>query len=83
MRVEKCGNKKIGEGKCRKLGVYGIDENSLAFIYSYSKKAMNSGGARGGLGGHSPPSEHASPRRKVKSDFSEIFGIYSTLKAIF
>ena len=27
------------------------------------------GGARGGLGGYNPPSEHASPRRKVKSDF--------------
>ena len=42
-----------------------------------------SGGARGGLGGYSPPSEHASPRRKVKSTFSEIFGIHSTLKTIF
>ena len=30
-----------------------------------------------------PPSEHGSPRWKVKSDFSEIFGIHSTLKAIF
>ena len=29
----------------------------------------NRGGARGGLGGYSPSSEHASPRRKVKSDF--------------
>ena len=27
------------------------------------------GGARGGLGGYSPPSKHASPRRKVKRDF--------------
>ena len=29
------------------------------------------GGARGRLGGYSPPSEHASPRRKLNSD---VFG---------
>ena len=41
-------------------------------------------GARGGLERDiAPPLEHASSRRKVKSDFSEIFGIYSTLKTIF
>ena len=34
------------------------------------------GGAKGGLGGYSSPSEHASPRWKVKAIFSEIFGIY-------
>ena len=34
-----------------------------------SKPLWYSGGTRGGLGGYSPPSEHASPRRKVKSDF--------------
>ena len=30
-------------------------------------------GARGGLGGYSPPTEHASPRLKVKSDFFRRF----------
>ena len=34
--------------------------------------------------GYSPlPSGHASPRRKVKSDFFGDFGIYSTLNTIF
>ena len=31
------------------------------------------GGARRGLGGYSPPLEHTSPRRKVKSDFFRRF----------
>ena len=30
---------------------------------------LGKGGARGGLGGYSPPSEHARPRLKVKNDF--------------
>ena len=39
------------------------------------------GGARGWLGAIALSSEHTSPRRKAI--FSEIFGIYSTLKTIF
>ena len=38
--------------------------------------SLGSSTARGGLWGYSP-------RRKVKSDFLEIFGIYSTLRTIF
>ena len=38
----------------------------------------------GGLGAVAPPSEHASPPvRRWKAIFSEIFGIYSTLKIVF
>ena len=33
--------KRLEKENVEKLGVYGIDENSLVFIYSYSKKAMN------------------------------------------
>ena len=41
-------------------------------------------GARGGLeGAIVPPSEHTSPRRKVKSEFFGDFWHYSTLKTIF
>ena len=51
----------------------------LGNYYLYS-----SGGARGGLGGYSPPSERASPPVGMrKAIFSEIFGIYSTLETIF
>ena len=42
-------------------------------------------GAREGLGGYGPPSEHASPRQKVKRDFFGDFWhlLYSTMKVIF
>ena len=40
-------------------------------------------GGAGGARGYSPRRSMLAPRRKVKSVFSEIFGIYSTLKTIF
>ena len=41
------------------------------------------GGARGGLGGYSPPLEHASPPLESEKRFWDIFGIYGTLKTIY
>ena len=62
---------------------------SVSFVYVYSLKIAKNlgvdirGGARGGLGAITPCWSMLAPRRRVKSDFSEIFGIYSALKAIF
>ena len=52
----------------------------LLFLFT---RVSGRGGARGGLGGYSPPSEHASPPSEGEMHFLEIFGIHSTLKTIF
>ena len=56
----------------------------LLALRTYTQgRNLTRSGARGGLGGYSPRRSMLAPSRKVKSDFSEIFGIYSTLKTIF
>ena len=44
---------------------------------------MKQGWRQGRAKGLLPSSEYAAPLRKLKSDFSESFGIYSTLKTMF
>ena len=49
-----------------------LNKNHVAFNFQKLPSLDNvitRGGARGGLGGYSPPSEHASPRSEGESDF--------------
>ena len=63
-------------GKFSVKATKAVSHSSMMFDALSKQNSQFRGGARGGLGGYSPPSEG-------ESDFSEIFSIYTTLKTIF
>ena len=76
MNAIQCDNNK------RQITTTTTDIIVMARIFKV-KGGRDSGGARGGLGAIALRRSMLAPRRKVKSDFLEIFGIYNTLKTIF